>query len=186
MVQIENSVESPQETITETLSAGVVPNANYSVVVFAKTHTWNSSTAPHNLSECVLSLSTKSRHINFCFLLTDTHFKPKTCPLNGKNDQMEVKISFLTESVVHVSTQLLSLPIVLSLPHTHCLFSALVVIGATAGPVVLILTISVLTTIFYIVLSNRRKNRGLTPTVCVCIIHLNSRPLQMFQLMWEI
>ena len=107
VVQIERSVESPQETITETLSAGVVSNANYSVVVFAKTHTWNSSTAPHNFSECVLSLSTKSRLINFCFLLTDTHFKPKTPPVNGKNDQIEVKISdnsFLTESVVHVPT----------------------------------------------------------------------------------
>ena len=56
VVQIENSVESPQETITETLSAGVVPNANYSVVVFAKTHTWNSSTAPHNFSECIRML----------------------------------------------------------------------------------------------------------------------------------
>ena len=93
VVQIENSVESPQETITETFSAGVVPNANYAVIVFAKTHTWNSSTAPHSFSECVLSLSTKSRHINFCSLLTDTHFKPKTSPVNGKNDQMEVKIS---------------------------------------------------------------------------------------------
>ena len=56
VVQIENSVESPQETITETLSAGVVPNANYSVVVFAKIHTWNSSTAPHNFSECIRML----------------------------------------------------------------------------------------------------------------------------------
>ena len=113
-----------------------------------------------------LSLPHTLSIIKFCFLLTGTNFKPKT-PVNGKNDQIEVKISFLTESVVHVSTQLLSLPIVL----THCLFSALVVIGATAGSVVLILTISVLTTIICIVLSNRRKNRGLTPTVCVCVYY---------------
>ena len=51
---IEGSVNNPQEPVRETFSAGLVANTNYSVLVSAQTPLckWNSSTTPHNFSEC--------------------------------------------------------------------------------------------------------------------------------------
>ena len=51
LVLIEGAVNNPQEPVVETISAGLVFNANYSVVVSAQTDLWNSSTSPHTFSE---------------------------------------------------------------------------------------------------------------------------------------
>ena len=51
VTQLDKSVQNPQEPVTETISAGAVANANYSVVVCAWTQSWNSSTPPHSFSE---------------------------------------------------------------------------------------------------------------------------------------
>ena len=51
LIQVAKSVQNPRELVSETITAGVVANTNYSIVVAARTHWWNSSTTPHNFSE---------------------------------------------------------------------------------------------------------------------------------------
>ena len=53
VIQLDKSVQNPQEPVTETISDGAVANANYSVVVCAWTQLWNSSIPPHNFSKTI-------------------------------------------------------------------------------------------------------------------------------------
>jgi hypothetical protein len=69
LVLIEGAVNNPQEPVVETISAGLVSNANYSVVVSAQTDLWNSSTTPHTFTSytpnapTTLATDTKSTDI---------------------------------------------------------------------------------------------------------------------------
>ena len=51
LVVLQKSVTSPPESITETITSGIVANSNYSVVVLAETDVWKATTTPYNFSE---------------------------------------------------------------------------------------------------------------------------------------
>ena len=52
MVLIEGSVTNPQEPVKEIIpSDDLEANTSYSVVVFARSDLWNSSTSPHTFCE---------------------------------------------------------------------------------------------------------------------------------------
>lgn len=51
MPELKRSVLDPPGSVTETITAGVEANANYSLVVLAATDVWNSSSPLYNLSE---------------------------------------------------------------------------------------------------------------------------------------